>query len=87
VHGSSWNNTSIFAVKGAERFGAAAQAPAGELRHRGLSWRTGPHRIWPQVIDAMGLVKPAIILQWHRNKFRLHWRWRSRRSSELRSVI
>ena len=36
------------------------------------------YRIWPQVIDAMVLVKPATVVQWHRNSFRLHWRWRSR---------
>ena len=32
------------------------------------------YRIWPQVIDAMVLVKPATVVQWHRNGFRLHWR-------------
>src|SRR5437588_12391544 len=37
------------------------------------------YRIWPQVIDAMILVKPATVVQWHRKGFRLHWRWRSRR--------
>jgi hypothetical protein len=28
-------------------------------------------RIWPQVIDAMVLVKPATVVQWHRKGFRL----------------
>ena len=37
------------------------------------------YRIWPQVIDAMVLVKPATVVQWHRKGFRLYWRWRSRR--------
>jgi hypothetical protein len=37
------------------------------------------YRIWPQVIDAMILVKPATVVQWHRKGFRLHWGWRSRR--------
>jgi hypothetical protein len=36
------------------------------------------YRIWPQVIDAMVLVKPATVVQWHRKGFRLYWRWRSR---------
>src|SRR6478672_2975150 len=36
------------------------------------------YRIWPQVIDAMVLVKPATVVQWHRKGFRLLWRWRSR---------
>jgi putative transposase len=38
------------------------------------------YRIWPQVIDAMVLVKPTTVIQWHRKGFRLFWRWRSRRS-------
>src|SRR6266581_2328087 len=37
------------------------------------------YRIWPQIIDAMVLVKPATVVQWHRDGFRLYWRWRSRR--------
>src|SRR5712691_7578163 len=37
-------------------------------------------RIWPQVIDAMVLVKPATVVEWHRKGFRFYWRWRSRRS-------
>ena len=36
------------------------------------------YRIWPQVIDAMVLVKPATVVEWHRRGFRLYWRWRSR---------
>jgi putative transposase len=51
------------------------------------------YRIWPQVIDAMVLVKPATVVQWHRNGFRVFWRWRSRRPGrpkigiELRALI
>ena len=51
------------------------------------------YRIWPQVIDAMVLVKPATVVQWHRNGFRLYWRWRSRRpgrpkiGTEIRDLI
>jgi putative transposase len=51
------------------------------------------YRIWPQVIDAMVLVKPAIVVQWHRKGFRLFWRWRSRRpgrpkiGTEIRDLI
>jgi hypothetical protein len=36
------------------------------------------YRIWPQVIDAMVLVKPATVVQ-ASQRFRLLWRWRSRR--------
>jgi hypothetical protein len=51
------------------------------------------YRIWPQVIDAMVLVKPATVVQWHRNGLRLYWRWRSRRPgrpkirTEIRDLI
>ena len=51
------------------------------------------YRIWPQVIDAMILVKPATVVQWHRKGFRLHWRGRSRRpgrpkiGAEIRALI
>ena len=36
------------------------------------------YRIWPQVLNAMVLVKPATVVQWHRKGFRLYWRRRSR---------
>jgi putative transposase len=42
------------------------------------------YRIWPQVIDAMVLVKPATVVDWHRRGFRLYWRWRSRRPGRPR---
>ncbi len=44
------------------------------------------YRIWPQVIDAMVLVKPATLVQWHRKGFRLYWWWRSRRRDDPRSA-
>ena len=36
------------------------------------------YRIWPRCLDTMVLVKPATVVQWHRQGFRLYWRWRSR---------
>src|SRR5450830_1297109 len=51
------------------------------------------YRVWPQVLNAMVLVKPATVVQWHRKGFRLYWRWRSRRlgrpkmSAEIRDLI
>jgi hypothetical protein len=36
------------------------------------------YRLWPRCPEAMVLVKPAIVVQWHRHGFRLFWRWRSR---------
>ena len=43
------------------------------------------YRIWPQIIDAMVLVKPATVVEWHRKGFRFYWRWRSRRSGRPRT--
>jgi putative transposase len=36
------------------------------------------YRLWPHCLDMMVLVKPATVVQWHRQGFRLFWRWRSR---------
>src|SRR5258705_12826041 len=36
------------------------------------------YRIWPQVLNAVVLVKPATVVRWHRKCFRRYWRWRSR---------
>ena len=57
-----------------------------------LLW-TWLYRMWPQVLDAMVLVKPATVVQWHRKGFRLYWRRRSRHlgrpkmSREIRDLI
>src|SRR6266446_9611575 len=49
------------------------------------------YRVWPQVLNAMVLVKPATVVQWHRKGVRLYWRRRSRRLGQprmsARSVI
>jgi putative transposase len=51
------------------------------------------YRIWPQVIDAMVLVKPVTVVAWHRNGLRFYWRRRSRHpgrpriSPEIRDLI
>ena len=51
------------------------------------------YRIWPQVLNAMVLVKPATVVQWQRKGFRLYWRCRSRHlgrpkmTAEIRDLI
>src|SRR5438309_10814697 len=51
------------------------------------------YRVWPQVLNAMVLVKPATVVQWHRKGVRVYWRRRSRRlgrpkmSTEIRDLI
>jgi putative transposase len=36
------------------------------------------YRLWPRCLEVMVLVKPATVIPWHRQGFRLFWRWRSR---------
>jgi putative transposase len=36
------------------------------------------YRLWPRCLEVMVLVKPATVVQWHRQGFRLFWRWRSK---------
>jgi len=36
------------------------------------------YRLWPGCLEAMVLVRPATVVHWHRQGFRLFWRWRSR---------
>src|ERR1700694_530550 len=36
------------------------------------------YRLWPRCLNTMVLVKPATVVQWHRQGFRLFWRGRSR---------
>jgi hypothetical protein len=36
------------------------------------------YRVWPRCLEAIVVVKPATAVHWHRQGFRLYWRWRSR---------
>src|ERR1700731_4521529 len=51
------------------------------------------YRVWPQILNALVLVKPATVIQWHRKGFRIYWRWRSGRpgrpkmNTEIRDLI
>ena len=35
-------------------------------------------RIWPNLLGAVQVVKPATVLRWHRMGFKTFWRWKSR---------
>src|ERR1700730_15899259 len=51
------------------------------------------YRVWPQVLNAMVLVKRATVVQRHRKGFRTYWLWRSGRpgrpkmNTEIRNLI
>jgi transposase InsO family protein len=36
------------------------------------------YRLWPRLLKVIVVVKPATVIQWHRQGFRLYWRWRSK---------
>jgi putative transposase len=52
-------------------------------------------RIWPSWRSSLVIVQPATVLAWHRQGFRLYWRWRStatrvgrpRLDAEIRQLI
>lgn len=37
------------------------------------------YRLFPCLLDAAVIFQPETLLRWHRNGFRLFWRWKSRR--------
>jgi hypothetical protein len=39
----------------------------------------GLYRLFPNICDALAIVKPDTIVRWHRAGLRLYWRWKSRR--------
>jgi hypothetical protein len=51
-------------------------------------------RLFPNVRDALAVVRPETVVRWHRAGFRSNWRWKSRRrsgrpavSAEIRQLI
>src|SRR5260221_13312494 len=34
------------------------------------------YRLRPSVLNAVTIVKPETVVRWHREGFRLHWRWK-----------
>ncbi len=44
-------------------------------------------RIWPQWKSALIVVKPETVIKWHRQGFKLYWRWKSRPSKVGRPII
>src|SRR5260370_34728821 len=38
----------------------------------------GLYRLFPNICDALAIVKPDTIIRWHRAGFRAYWHWKSR---------
>jgi len=49
-----------------------------KLRRRDRVFWTWLMRLWPQWKSALVIVKPETVIRWHRQGFRLYWRWKSR---------
>ena len=43
--------------------------------------------IWPTWRDVLVIVQPETVIRWHRQGFRLYWRWQSRRKATGRPEI
>ena len=44
-------------------------------------------RLWPHWKSALIMVKPETVIRWHRQGFRLYWRWKSQARSPGRPAI
>jgi hypothetical protein len=38
----------------------------------------GLYRIAPPIVNALIIIEPETVIRWHRARFRLFWRWKSR---------
>ena len=44
-------------------------------------------KLWPNWQSALVLVQPETVIRWHRQGFKLYWRWKSRRGKTGRPPI
>jgi len=44
-------------------------------------------RLWSSWRSALAIVQPETVIQWHRQGFRLYWRWKSRAGKPGRPLI
>ena len=48
------------------------------LRQRDRIFWAWLSRLWPGWRDSLAIVKPETVIRWHRDGFKLYWRWKSR---------
>ncbi len=56
----------------------ARTARRPRLRQRDRIFWVWISRIWPDWRSALVIVKPETVITWHRQGFKLYWRWKSR---------
>jgi hypothetical protein len=59
-----------------------------KLRPRDRVFWVWLSRLWSNWRSALAIVQPETVIQWHRQGFKLYWRWRSRarKSASLTSM-
>ena len=63
------------------------------LRQRDRIFWVWLSRLWQNWRSSLMIVKPETVIRWHRQGFRLYWRWKSRRGgrprkdTEIRALI
>ena len=40
------------------------------------------YRWFPSILSVLAVIQPETLVRWHRAGFRLHWRWKSRYTTE-----
>ena len=58
-----------------------------KLRPRDRVFWTWLVRVWPDWRSALIIVKPDTVVRWHRQGFKLYWRWKSRARGAGRPMI
>ena len=58
-----------------------------KLRPRDQLFWTWLMRLWPDWRSALMIVQPETVIRWHRQGFRLYWRWKSRSRKPGRPAI
>ncbi len=65
-----------------------------QLRQRDRIFWAWLSQLWPDWRDSLAIVKPETVIRWHRDGFKLYWRWKSRGNpgrpkidAEIRNLI
>jgi transposase InsO family protein len=58
-----------------------------KLRHRDRVFWVLLSRLWSNWRSALAIVQPETVIQWHRQGFKLYWRWKSRGGKPGRPCI
>ena len=58
-----------------------------KLKNKGRLFWAWFSQIWPAWRSALIIVKPETVIKWHRQSFKLYWRWKSRSNKVGRPKI